>query len=141
MFDLGIGEDLEILVETARSFAQSELAPVLRASEERRAPAPALRRSFAQIGLARLELPEALGGAGLGALARALVNEELAAGDPGAALALDPLGPALYALAELGGEGALRGIARPLLDRPGARAVLAFDALPRLAMERGRARG
>src|SRR5262245_51661013 len=124
MFDLGIGEDLEILVETARSFAQSELAPVLRASEERRAPAPALRRSFAQIGLARLELPEALGGAGLGALARALVNEELAAGDPGAALALDPLGPALYALAELGGEAALRTFALPLLERDGARAVL-----------------
>lgn len=130
MFDLGIGEDLEILVDTARSFAQGELGPALRASEEARAVAPELCRSFAQIGLARLELPEALGGAGLGALARALVNEELAAGDAGAALALDPLGPALYALAELGGDEALRRFGVPLLEREGARAllVLARDA-------------
>jgi alkylation response protein AidB-like acyl-CoA dehydrogenase len=124
MFDLGIGEDLQILVDTARSFAQGELAPRLRASEEARAVAPGLRRSFAQIGLARLELPEELGGAALGALARALVNEELAAADAGAALALDPLGPALYALGELGGEAALRSFALPLLEREGSRALL-----------------
>ena len=126
MFDLGIGEDLEILVDTARSFAQSELAAQLRVSEATRQVAAELRRSFAQIGLARLELAESLGGAGMGALARALVNEELGAADAGAALALDPLGPALYALAELGGEAALHRFAVPLVEREAARGLLVY---------------
>jgi alkylation response protein AidB-like acyl-CoA dehydrogenase len=128
MFDFELGEDLELIVETAKSFAQDELFPQLREHEDARAVQPAIRKSFAEIGLAGLELPESLGGAGLGALARALVNEELAAGDAGAALALDPLGPALYPLLELGGEAALQQFALPLLEAEGARAVLVSEA-------------
>jgi alkylation response protein AidB-like acyl-CoA dehydrogenase len=124
MFHLDPGDDLRLLVETARSFAEEELAPRLRESEVARGVAPRAREAFRAIGLAGLELPEAQGGAGLGALARSLVNEELGAADPGAALALDPLGPALYPLLELGGQPALRELALPLLDREGARAVL-----------------
>jgi alkylation response protein AidB-like acyl-CoA dehydrogenase len=52
-----------------------------------------------------------------------LVNEELAAGDAGAALALDPLGPALYPLLEIGGEDAVREFALPLLETDAARAI------------------
>ena len=103
--------------------------------------APDVRRVYQTLGLAGLELPESLGGAGLGALARALVNEELAAADAGAALALDPLGPALYPIAELGGESAVSELAGPLLAKAGARATLVFDALPRLRTDEGRARG
>jgi len=128
MFDFELGEDLELIVETARSFAQDELLPQLREHEGARAVAPAVRKTFGEIGLAGLELPESLGGAGLGALARVLVNEELAAGDAGAALALDPLGPALYPLLELGGEAALQQFALPLLELEGARAVLVSEA-------------
>ncbi len=128
MFDFGLGEDLELIVETARSFAQDELEPRLREHEGARAVLPAVCETFAEMGLAGLELPESLEGAGLGAVARVLVNEELAAGDAGAALALDPLGPAFYALAELGGEQALREFALPLLGVAGARALLVGDA-------------
>ncbi len=128
MFDFGLGEDLGLIVETARSFAQDELHPRLREHEGARAVLPAIRETFAQMGLAALELPESLAGADLGALARVLVNEELAAGDAGAALALDPLGPALYPLAELGGERALEEFASPLLEIAGARALLVVDA-------------
>jgi alkylation response protein AidB-like acyl-CoA dehydrogenase len=124
MFDFDLGEDLELIAETARNFARDELLPKLREHEEARSVQPAIRKTFSEIGLAGLELPESLGGAGLGALARALVNEELAAGDAGAALALDPLGPALYPLAELGGEAGLRQFALPLLEVEGSRAVL-----------------
>jgi alkylation response protein AidB-like acyl-CoA dehydrogenase len=124
MFDLSPGEDLELLVDTARSFAQDELAPRIRDAESAREVDAEVRAAFRQIGLAGLELPEALGGAALGPVARALVNEELAAADAGAALALDPLGPAQYALAELGGEEALKEFALPLLDADGARALL-----------------
>ena len=115
MFQLG--DEMELLVETARSFAEDSLAPALRAAEEARGVAGAVRDAYAQIGLARLELPESHGGAALGAVARALVNEELAAADPGAALALDPLGPALYPLLELGGPDAVQRFALPLVEQ------------------------
>ena len=102
MFDLAPAEDLELLVATARSFASDELAPKLREVEAEREVSAAVRDSFAQIGLAGLELPESLGGAGLGALARALVNEELGAADAGAALALDTAVDTLAASATSG---------------------------------------
>ena len=128
MFDFDLGEDLELIAETARSFARDELFPKLREHERARAVTPAIRRTFGDMGLAGLELPEALGGAGLGAMARVLVNEELAAGDAGAAVALDPLAAAVYPLLELAGEAALDELAVPLLRSEGSRAVLVFEA-------------
>jgi alkylation response protein AidB-like acyl-CoA dehydrogenase len=141
MFDFEIEPELELIARTAGDFAGAELAPRIREAEAARAVSAAVAKRFAETGLAGLELPEALGGAGQGALARALVNEELGAADPGAALALDPLGPALYALAELGGEEALRTLAAPLLDAPGARAVLVATADAALSEAEGRALG
>jgi alkylation response protein AidB-like acyl-CoA dehydrogenase len=128
MFDFELGDDLELIVETAKSFATEELFPKLREHERGRAVLPAVRKAYAEMGLAGLEVPESLGGAGLGAVARVLVNEELAAGDAGAALALDPLGPALYALLEVGGEAALEEFGLPLLELDGARAVLLSES-------------
>jgi len=127
VFDLDPGDELELIRETAASFAADALTPNLREAERARGVAAAVRAAFAEIGLAGLELPEALGGAGLGALARALVNEELGAADPGAALALDAGGPALYPLLELGGEVWLRELALPLFAAEGARAVLVWE--------------
>ena len=124
MFDLNPGDELGLLVETARSFAENELAPELRRFESARAVDETVRRKFSQIGLSGLEIPESLGGSGLGAVARVLVNEELGAADAGAALALDPLGPALYPLLELGDESTLLELITPLLEREAARAVL-----------------
>ena len=74
-----------------------------------------------------MEWPEGDDEPGLGALGRFLVLEELGAADPGAALALDPLGPALYPLLEMGGEQALTTFGEPLLDTPGSRAVLVWN--------------
>jgi alkylation response protein AidB-like acyl-CoA dehydrogenase len=135
--DFELGDDLELIVETARSFATEQLFPRLREHERERAVAPATRKIFAEMGLAGLELPESLGGAALGALARVLVNEELAAGDAGAALALDPLGPALYPLLEVGGEAALATFASPLLETDGARAVLVSERDAELTIDSG----
>jgi alkylation response protein AidB-like acyl-CoA dehydrogenase len=123
MFDFELGEDLELIAETAKSFATEALFPKLREHESARAVDATVRASYTEMGLAGLEMPESLGGAELGALARVLVNEELAAGDAGAAIALDPLGPALYPLLELGGEDAVREFALPLLGIDGARAI------------------
>jgi len=79
------------------------------------------------IGFAGIEWPEAQGGSGLGALARCLVLEELAAADPGAAIALDPFGPALYPLLEMSGPDAANTPGRTLLDTPGGRALLVWN--------------
>jgi len=128
MFDFELDEDLELIIETARGFATDELLPAMRDHERDRAVGPAVRSAYAEMGLAGLELPEALGGAGLGTTARVLVNEELAAADAGAALGLDPLGPALYPLLEIGGEDAVREHALPLLEVEGARAVHVDEA-------------
>ena len=102
MIDLDPDEELALVRDTARQFAGDHLAGRMRQAEAARAVDADVAAAYAEIGLSGLELPEAAGGAGLGALARVLVNEELAAADAGAALALDPLGPALYPLLELG---------------------------------------
>lgn len=90
-----------------------------------------VRAAWEQIGLSGLEWPASLGGAGLGPLARVLVNEELGAADAGAALALDGLGPCVGALLELGGEGLLREIAATRAGGEGARGVVVVaDRMP-----------
>jgi len=141
VIDLDLDPELELLRETARQFGVERLRPREREFEAVREVDAATRRAFAEIGLAAVEWPESLGGAGLGALARALVLEELAAADPGAALALDPLGPAYYALAELGEQAALHEIAKPLVDRPAARAVLVWNGERRVELRAGHASG
>ena len=109
--DFELPHELALIQETARAFARDHLRPRDREFESARSVAAQVRQLYRDVGLAGLELPEALGGAGLGALARTLVNEELAAADPGAALALDPFGPALYPLLAFGGPDALRALA------------------------------
>ncbi len=141
MFDWSLPDELALIVETTREFGRAHLAPHIREAESARGVAPEVSARFTETGLATLELPALLDGAQLGAVARALVNEELGAADPGAALALDPLGPAFYAVLEAGGEDAVREHLLPLLAKPGARAVLvsAHDAL--LDTHGGRLRG
>jgi alkylation response protein AidB-like acyl-CoA dehydrogenase len=130
MIDFELPPELELLRDTVRAFAEAELRPRERDHERERKLSPEALARAREIGLAGLELPESLGGAGLGALAKVLVQEELGACDAGAATALDPLGPALYALAELGGPDVLLAHALPLLAQGDARALLVVhDAL------------
>jgi alkylation response protein AidB-like acyl-CoA dehydrogenase len=96
-----------------------------------------VRAAFEAVGLAGLELPAERDGAGLGALARVIVNEELAAADAGAALALDPFGPALYGVLEIG-DDALLGDFLGALAAPGARAAWIDGADARISADRAR---
>lgn len=127
MFHLDLGDELGMARDTAQRFATEILNPRQRDFEHDRGVPESIRRQFAGLGLSTVDLPESLGGAGLGALGKAVILEELGAGDPGASLALDPLGPAGAALLELGGERAVETLALPLLDRDGARAMLVWD--------------
>jgi len=141
VIDFDPGDELELLASTARRFAADHLAPSFREAESARRVGSAARSAWDALGLAELEWPESLGGGGLGPLARVVVNEELGAADPGAALALDRLGPVVGALAELGGEDALREHVRPVARDPAARAVLLTPGDARIEIRAGRASG
>ena len=127
MIDFGLGDELEMIRATARDFAADHLRPNLREHEKARGLPAQVHSAFIKIGFATLEWPEALGGDGLGALARSLVLEELSAADPGASLALDPLGPALYPLLEMSDPECARVLGQPLIDAPGSRALLVWN--------------
>ncbi len=66
--------------ETARRFAEAEIAPIAAELDESEAYPADLYRSLAAAGLFGITVPEALGGAGADALAYALVMEELSRG-------------------------------------------------------------
>ncbi len=119
MIDFDLGDDLELIRATAREYADDHLRPALRQHEADRGVGAAARAAFEEIGLATLEWPESLGGSELGSLARFVVLEELGAGDAGAALALDPLGPALYPLLECGGAEAIERFGVPRVGGEG----------------------
>lgn len=127
MIDFELGEELELIRHTAREFGAMQLRPSLREHEAAREPSAATKRSFTEIGFAGLECPESLGGSALGALARCVVMEELGAADAGAAVALDRIGPALYPIAELGGDEALARFVGPIVDATEERAVLVWN--------------
>ncbi|MCH2173930.1 acyl-CoA dehydrogenase family protein [Myxococcota bacterium] len=127
MIDFELGDELELVRETARDFAEDHLRPALRDHEAAQSVGDSTLDAFRNIGFETLEWPETLGGSQLGALARCVVSEELAAGDAGAALAIDPLGPALYPLLEFGGIETLRELGAPLLHAPGSRAWLVWN--------------
>src|SRR5690349_8778054 len=83
VFSFALSDEERLIQETARRFARDRLLPGLRAHERARGVPTALVSEFAGLGLGGEEIP---------AFARVLVLEELAAVDPGAALALDGAG-------------------------------------------------
>ena len=89
MIDFSTAPELELLRDTAARFASDHLRGNAREHESARGVTDAAARAWRDTGLGLLEFPGENGGAGLGALARVLVNEELGAADPGATLALD----------------------------------------------------
>ena len=99
MFTLALSDEERLIQDTARRFARDRLLPGLRAHERARGVPRELVGEFGALGLTA--------GEDLGAFARVLVLEELAAVDPGAALALDA-----------------GGLAQPLLDAAGLGAAL-----------------
>jgi alkylation response protein AidB-like acyl-CoA dehydrogenase len=119
MISFGLTEDQAMLQETVRKFAADELRPRLREYEKARGVPAELERRFHELGLTLVDVPEAAGGMGMGMTTAVLAHEELAWGDPGAAVALWTVGHLPAALLELGtAEQAAR-----LLDRfsgPGA---------------------
>ncbi len=110
-FDLS--EELARIQATVRDFASREIRPALRQVEKDGVPA-ALAGRYSELGLLGLDWPEAAGGQGMDAMARVLVEEELAAGDLGTAFVLDRGGAAATFLKAVG-TGRAFGAMRSLL--------------------------
>jgi alkylation response protein AidB-like acyl-CoA dehydrogenase len=102
MIDFSLPEDLQMVQEMVRKFAAEVLRPKAREWETKRAVPDDLRKRFHELGVALCDVPEAAGGMGMGMLAAAVVHEELAFGDPGAAVALWAPHLAGAAIVELG---------------------------------------
>jgi len=93
-----LSEVLEDLAAAGDRFAQNELAPGARAAETGGAW-PVRHDEVARgLGLCDLDVPESLGGAGAGALAKVVLLESLAHGDAGGLPALDQPGPTVGAV-------------------------------------------
>ncbi len=137
MFSFALSEEERLIQETARRFAHDRLRPGLRAHERARGVPGALVAEFAALGLDAVDVPAGAGGQGLGAFAKCLVLEELAAVDPGAAVALDGAGLALPTLA----EGGLEALIGELRREPGRRGVVIEDVEERLGVRDGQLAG
>ncbi len=102
MIGFDLSEEQQAFCQLARDFAQREVAPVAALYDERSEfPLEVLKRAH-QAGLLNLEVPEAYGGAGLGALDIALVAEEIGAGCAGIATSLFGNGLALLPILSFG---------------------------------------
>ncbi len=131
VIDLRPGADEELIRATARAFARERLAPAMRRHEERRGVDSEIVRAYRDLGFATMEAPEAAGGQGLSLFAKAIVLEEIGAGDPAASFALDGAGPALGALVELGENDLLRRIPHD----PDLRVGVVYDPASALVLE------
>jgi len=98
----------DILWENIARFAAEELRPRLREFEAARSVAGDVQERFAALGFGAIDLPEDLGGAGLGLLSRVRMNRLLAEADSGAALALDRFGPAACVIEAFGDRNLLK---------------------------------
>ena len=129
MISFALDEIETLIQETARKLAAERLWPMLRETEADRGLGSDLCREVHELGLTLLDLPEEVGGQGLGRFARCLVEEQLAFGDPAACFALGgpgALGPMVRAL---GTPEQIRTALAPYgaADGYGRRGALAFS--------------
>ena len=83
-----LSEEERSVRETARGFAQRELAPTVAQRDEEERYDRGLFTRMGELGLTAIPYPEELGGAGLSYFAWALACEEIAAADMGMAISL-----------------------------------------------------
>lgn len=76
-----LDDDLLTLAEHAQRFAQGRVAPGFQERDQTRVLDRALMREMGQMGFIAPELPEAVGGQGMGCLAAGVIHEAIAAAD------------------------------------------------------------
>lgn len=76
-----INEDLQVLAEAARRFADERIKPGFQERDQTRVLDRALLREMGGLGFICPELPERFGGLGMGSLAAGVIHEEIARAD------------------------------------------------------------
>jgi len=76
-FDFGLGEDLDLLRETVRAFAEDRIAPLADETDRDNRFPRALWPELGELGLLGITVEEQYGGAGLGYLAHVVAMEEI----------------------------------------------------------------
>jgi acyl-CoA dehydrogenase len=127
VISFALSDDQQIIQDTVRKFAAEELRPRMREFEQAGAVPDALRKKFHELGLALLDAPEDCGGQGLGAVTAVLVHEELAAGDPGCAVALWAPHTAAAAILELGDDAQRKRWLPRFAQAPGRLGAVAWS--------------
>lgn len=104
MITFELNSDLAMFKTTARELAEASIRPKMREAEDGGRIAPDLEAQYLELGLAAVEIPENYGGLGQGLVGRIVVEEELACGDLGVALALPSVSTFAAAVLALGSE-------------------------------------
>lgn len=127
MSDFALAPEIEELRDAAARFAERELAPAARRSEAAGRWPDAVLRVLDEFSLGSLDLPEPLGGAGLGALAKVVTLEALARGDAGGLPAADQPGMAVGALLACPDRAAAAEVATACASREAGCALVVVE--------------
>lgn len=119
MISFSPSEDQAMMQGAVAQMARTVLRPRMRECEVARALPEDIRKTAHEMGLGMAALPGALGGAGLGLTTAALLEEEVAWGDPAAAFGFGGPGAAGLAVAELGTEEQAKNFLAPFADAGG----------------------
>ncbi len=122
--NFALSNEIESLRQAAQRFADRELRPAARSAERDGRWSDEILRVIDGFGLAALDLPVDLGGAGVGSVAKAVLLEALASGDAGGLPAADPLGAAAGAIVACPDSGAVEDITIACLNREGRCALV-----------------
>lgn len=88
MPDFSLTDDQRLLARSVRAFAEAEMAPHVRAWDDAQHFPHELLPKLADLGLMGIQIPEALGGAGMSSVDYCLALEELARVDPSISLSV-----------------------------------------------------
>jgi alkylation response protein AidB-like acyl-CoA dehydrogenase len=100
--DFALTEEQLAVQRTARDFAEKRLRPAAPARDKSGAFPEAELRELAGLGLLGVAVPEALGGAGMGAIAYSLAMQELARGDASVSVAVSVTNMVAELIARIG---------------------------------------
>ncbi|MCB2026635.1 MAG: acyl-CoA dehydrogenase family protein, partial [Ottowia sp.] len=108
-----IDEDLQAIAEHARRFATQQVAPGFLERDRTRVLDRGLMRAMGELGFIAPELPEAVGGQGMGCLAAGVIHEQIARAD----LSISYINLLASLNGQILSEHGQPSVARPWLER------------------------
>lgn len=131
MINFELSEELAMVKRTARELATERIRPCARDAEAAGAVPADLADEYVGLGLNAVDVPEAAGGLGLGLVARVVIDESIAYGDPGIALGLPNTGAFGRFVLALATEAQQARLLSALIESSRAGAICFTDARPK----------